>query len=134
MASENVEIVRRLLEAFDRRDNEFPFTVYDEQIVWDVIGFEMVDAAVFHGHEGVRSFWRQWLGAWERVEFEVREIIDAGDTVVSVLCQRNRGRHSGIEVEMGPYALVWTLRNGKVVRMRAFGSAAQGLAAAGVAR
>jgi ketosteroid isomerase-like protein len=36
MSRENVEVVRRLYEAFSRRDNESPFSVYDPDIEWDM--------------------------------------------------------------------------------------------------
>ena len=35
---------------------------------------------VYRGIEGVRQFWREWLSAWETVQFEY-ELIDAGNRV-----------------------------------------------------
>ena len=36
MSQENVDIVRRMLEASDRRDGAAVFAVYDPEIAWDV--------------------------------------------------------------------------------------------------
>jgi ketosteroid isomerase-like protein len=90
-------------------------------------------SGVYRGHEGVRSFWRQWLEAWESIEFRLDELIDAGDEIVALLWQVNRGRASGVEVPQGEWAQVWTLRDGRVVRVRAFGDPAEALRAVGLA-
>jgi uncharacterized protein len=133
MSSENVELVRQLYDWFAERENTKPFEVYDPEIEWDLSGFRGVDQLgferVYRGHEGVRSFWRQWLEAWESIEFRLDELIAAGDEVVALLWQVNRGRTSGLEVPQGEWAQVWTLRNGKVVRVRLFGDRAEALRA-----
>ena len=63
------------------------------------------------------QFWRDWLGAWETVEFEY-ELVDAGDRVVALIDQRMRGRSTDIEVPLGKYAQVWTFRDGLVVHWK----------------
>jgi ketosteroid isomerase-like protein len=119
VASDNVEIVRRLYEAFRRRDNETAFRLYDRDIVWAVGDFEALDIdRVYHGHEGVRSFWRQWLSAWEELEWELVEISELEDgRVRGVIHQRNKGKGTGIWVEQRPYEQIWTLADGKVIRV-----------------
>jgi ketosteroid isomerase-like protein len=88
---------------------------------------------VYEGHEGVRRFWRQWLSSWEWVEFEQERYIDAGDQVVVFQRTHARGRTSGVQTDFGDYAQVWTLRDGKVVRVQFYTDRAEALAAAGVA-
>jgi ketosteroid isomerase-like protein len=62
-------------------------------------------------------------------------VLDAGDEVVAMVShQRVWGRHSGIEIEMPPYALVFTLRDGKVVRWRSFADQESALEAVGLKR
>jgi ketosteroid isomerase-like protein len=46
----------------------------------------------------------------------LEELIDAGDKVVARVTMRGRGKESGAEVEMRVFS-IWTLRNGKVVRV-----------------
>jgi ketosteroid isomerase-like protein len=137
MSQENVEIVRGLYDAFAEGDNESPFDVYDAEIKWDVSGLQsswgsMGFDPVYHGHDGVRRFWRQWLEAWRAIEFDLRELADCGDSVLATIYQRNVGRESGIEVEQGTWWQVWTLRDGKVLTVKHFQDRAQALEAAGL--
>ena len=124
VSSENVAIVRALAEGFQRRDHERAFDFYDADIEWDVsrVGDTMLElAGVYHGHEGVRTYWRQWLSAWSDLEFEIQDVLDAGDEgVLLVRNQRQWGRHSGIVTEFPPFAQVFTFRDGRIVRMRAY--------------
>lgn len=135
MSEQNVELVRSLYEAFARRDNVSPFAAYDRDIEWEGSNWpELADLGfdhVYRGHEGVRKFWRHWLDAWVSIDFRL-ELRDAGDDVVALIWQQNCGRASGVVVEQ-VYAQVWTLRDGKVVRMRIFGDQNQALAAVGLA-
>ena len=117
MRSQNVEIVERLYDCFRRRDNDTPFTYYDRDIVWAVGEFQAVDIdRVYHGHEGVRAFWRQWLSAWDELEWELLELSELDDgRVRGVINQRNKGKGTGIWVEQRPYEQIWTLAGGKVI-------------------
>jgi ketosteroid isomerase-like protein len=72
-----------------------------------------------------------WYEAWERVEPDLRELLDAGDHVVSIEITRGRGRASGVEVELQQYG-VWTIRDGKIVRARWFTTRQEALEAAGL--
>jgi ketosteroid isomerase-like protein len=137
MSQENVEIVRTLLQGFARRDHERAFDLYDPNIEWDASKTEGINsdiAGVYHGHEGVRAYWRGWLSAWRDLDFELQDVLDAGDEVVALIHkQRQWGRHSGIETKMPPYALVFTINNGKVVRWRSFPDQRSALDAVGLA-
>ena len=108
MSQENVEIVRTLLEGFAHRQHERAFVLYDPEIEWDasrmVGGLPDDVAGVYHGHEGVRAYWRNWLSAWSDLDFELQDVVDAGDEVVALIRnQRQWGRHSGIVTEVQPY-------------------------------
>jgi ketosteroid isomerase-like protein len=137
MSQENVELVRRLLEMFARREHEAVFAFYAPDIEWDAthadaFGFSDL-TGVYRGHEGVRTYWRRWLQAWKDLEFEVEDVLDAGDEVVALIRnQRQWGRHSGIVTEMSPYGIVFTISGGKVVRWRSFSDQEQALEAAGL--
>jgi ketosteroid isomerase-like protein len=69
---------------------------------------------------------------WEGFEDDLEELIDAGDHVISVVTSRGRGRASGVEVEWAGNAGVWTIRNGKVVRVVWFSSRKDALEAVGL--
>jgi ketosteroid isomerase-like protein len=90
-------------------------------------------AEVYRGHEGVRTYWRRWFEAWRDLEFEVEDVLDAGDEVVALIVnQRQWGRHTGIATDLPPYAQIFTLRDGKLVRWRTFPVQADALEAVGL--
>jgi ketosteroid isomerase-like protein len=135
MSQADVEIVRGLLEAFQRREHERAFDFYDPEIVWEVQAAPFSDLqGVYHGHEGVRTYWRQWLSAWRDLQFEIQDVRAAGDEVVALIHnQRQWGRHSAIETASPPYGIVFTIRGGKVVRWRFFPDQQSALKAVGLA-
>ena len=132
----NVLIVRELFDAFERRDNDRAFELYDPEIEWDASAFETAipDAAgIYHGHEGVRTFWRRWLAAWKEIRFDLQDVRATGDQVVALVSdQHHIGRHSGIVTDFPPYAILFTLRDAKVVRWEVYLDQRQALAAAGL--
>jgi uncharacterized protein len=134
MSQENVEVVRSVYEASARGDSRAVLAFYDPDVVFDVthgaVG-EVAGRTVHHGHEGLRSFFRAWYDAWESVEPDLRELLDAGEHVVSVEITRGRGRASGVEVEIEQYG-VWTFLGGKIVRVTWFTDRAEALEAAGL--
>jgi ketosteroid isomerase-like protein len=136
MSRENVELVRDLAQAFQRREHERVFEFNDPEIEWDASRMETVVpdmGGVYRGHEGVRTFWRRWLSAWKDLRFEIDEVRDAGDEVVLLIRnQRQWGRHSGIATEVAPYGYVFTIRDGRVVRSCIYPDHESALAAAGL--
>jgi ketosteroid isomerase-like protein len=80
---------------------------------------------------GFAPFWRQLYEAWESYEHDCHELIDAGDDVVSIVTDRGRGRASGAEVEISAYG-VWTIRDGKIVRVVWYPTCDEALEAAGL--
>jgi ketosteroid isomerase-like protein len=134
MSQENLEIVRGIYDAYARRDDVSPFEVYAEDIVWDLsnTGRAALNMqTVYHGHEGVRQAWREGVSAFGAIDFEVEELIDAGDQVLAVIHERAAGRASGAPVESA-HTVVWTLADGKVTRLRAFDNSQQALEAVGL--
>jgi ketosteroid isomerase-like protein len=137
MSQENVEIVRRVYDAAARRDTPTVLALYDAEVELDpsrlqFAGLAGGDAGIYRGHEGLRSFFREWHEAWAVIEYDFEELIDAGDEhVISVVTRHARGRASGAEVER-PLALVWTLRGSKVARVVWFLSRADAVEAVGL--
>ena len=92
---------------------------------------ELVGAGVYHGHDGVRRFYRAYYEAWGHVDYEIEELLDLDERVVSVVKNHGRGRASGIDLEWSVPG-VWTVREGKIVRVVFFSSREEALEAAGV--
>ena len=93
----------------------------DPAIEWDArnAGIPGLDQ-IYHGHDGVRTFWRGWLDAWDEIEYEFGEptTLRDGRVAVPITRQRNRGRGTGIWIENDPYEMVWTIRDGRAVAMQ----------------
>jgi len=129
MSRENVEFVRAAFETFLAGRSDFGVELLDPDVEWDASEIPAPDiGGVYRGPEGVRQFWREWLAAWETVQFEYR-LVDAGDRVLALIDQRMRGRSTGIEVPLGEYAHVYTFRDGLIVRWKAYMSQSDGLQA-----
>ncbi len=117
MSKENVEIVRRFLE----RAQEEPDAVWD--IFEDRAEWEVPDAVtapdlagVSRGPDGVRRWFSRWVGAFEDWNYEVEEMLSGENTVAAHIHQWGRGKTSGVPVDQR-FWQVWTLRDGKAVRV-----------------
>src|SRR5687767_14427672 len=134
MSQENVEIVRRVYDAVARDDAGTVLSLYDPEIEWDFsqgpLG-SFMGRGVYHGHEGIRSWARERYEAWETIGDHCDELIDAGDQVISVVTSSGRGRASGAQVEWKHYA-VWTISDGKIVRVVWLATRSEALEAAGL--
>jgi ketosteroid isomerase-like protein len=97
LSQENVEIVRRFFDAFNRRD--FDAALKDAAPDCEVDNSSNLGEwrGVHRGHDQIRQLWRSFLEPWESVRNEIDEVIDAGDRVVTCQTGHLRGR-GGIEV------------------------------------
>jgi ketosteroid isomerase-like protein len=119
MSQENVEIVRRFLCV----DVDEALTYADPDIVWNPI-----EELPSQGHGAVRASLARWKAEWDDYEVLPEEFVDAGDQVVATVRLRGRGRGSGVEIDARFYDL-YTLREGKIVRMDQFTERSQALEA-----
>ncbi len=131
MSQENVEIVRRAYEVFNRREGESALDLYARDIEWDLSRAMLGTGEVYRGHEGVRESFRDLLTAFAAIDFEIERYEGFGEQVLATVRERYRGRGSGIEVDRRHFAL-WTVRAGKVARMRVYRERAEALEAVGL--
>jgi ketosteroid isomerase-like protein len=125
MSQENVGIVRRFLVIDDLDE---ALTYVDPGIVWNP-----VEEAPAQGHDAVRASTLRWRNEWDDYQLIPEEFAEAGDHVVVTVRFRARGRRSGIEVDARLYD-VFTLRDGRIVRMDQFTEEPDALRAAGILR
>jgi ketosteroid isomerase-like protein len=71
----------------------------------------------FRGFQGFGEAWQDWLEPWESYYIEVEEFIDAGDEVVVLSRVLAKTTPDAVAIEHRP-AAVWSLREGKIVRVR----------------
>ena len=131
MSEENVEIIRRGYEAF--ADGRIDFRFLDTEIEW--IGpREFPDLAEpRHGHEGVRQYMAKLSEVFDDYRMVAEEFIDLGNDQVLVFAREGgRGKGSGLEVQTNPTAHLYSLRDGKAIRMQSYWERAQALEVAGL--
>ena len=120
MLQENVEIVRRLVALIGQGDE----AVWDElppEFVFD-FSRRLLNPFVVRGRDKVRALAESEGQMWEggRLDWQPKELIDAGDKVLALVRVSGRGKASGVEVEAYTWS-VWTFRDGKPVEMTYFG-------------
>jgi hypothetical protein len=104
VSQENVERIRTAFENFLANSSDFGAELLAPDVEWDATDAGILDiSGVYHGPAGVAEFWREWLSAWETVQFEY-ELIGVGDNVLALIDQRMVGRSTGIEIPLGKYA------------------------------
>jgi ketosteroid isomerase-like protein len=134
--SETVELVRRVLDAHNRGADVL-LDAYDEVFDPD---FEFTPVTVgtvgspervtYRGRDGMERYYRDRAEVFAEGEVHIRSLEPAGDAVVVYARSTARGRASGAAVEED-IALVYWVRDGKVVRGEAFRSDRDALEAAG---
>lgn len=129
MSQANLEIVRRFAECWERSD-------------WDAMAQLTAPAIEHHGTVGgveeghimrgiaaMRQGHESAEQTWDEHRIEVQELVDAGDRVVVLQREHQRGRSSGIELVVDA-AVVVDLRDGRIVRIQGYMDRAVALAAA----
>jgi uncharacterized protein len=128
--SSEPETVRALFEAFNRGDMGAFLELCDPDIEWD-LSRRLIDPEIYSGREGVGEFFEQQREVWEEApRMEIDELIDAGEDVVAFVRVRGRGKGSGVEVE-AEIAQIWTIRDGKAIRLQYYGDRREALRAVG---
>jgi ketosteroid isomerase-like protein len=131
MSQENVELVKEFMDLFAAGSRDAWRDYFDPDVVWDTSASKMPFAGMYHGHEGVERFFREWLGAWRGYSIKIHEYIDADSSVMVVFNQSGIGRGSGVRADRDFFA-VYDLKNSKVVRYRQYESRQEALEAAGL--
>ena len=124
--SENVEIARKGVEAYARGDLDTALTHADPDIVWNP-----VEEAATQGHDAIRANLERWETDFEDFQATPEEYIDAGDQVLVTIHWSGRGRGSGLQVDIRTY-MVFTARDGTLIRMDEFTERSEAFEAAGL--
>jgi ketosteroid isomerase-like protein len=130
MSQENVEIVRRMYDAYARADFDSALSCLDPEIEFSQPADEP-GGGTYYGHQGVIDAFAAWTAPWSDYSVEVEALTDTGGHVLARTRHRARGKGSGIDVEHLIFQ-VWTLRNDKIVRATMYYEEAEALDAAGL--
>jgi ketosteroid isomerase-like protein len=129
MSQENVELIRRSFDAFNRGDLDAILDDLAPEYEFHPSGRFKDTQRVYRGREGFIDFWRAFRAAWEEITISTERIEDRGDRVLTLGHFHGKGSGSGVEVE-GEAAWVHTIKDGEVVHLRSFTSWKEALEAA----
>jgi len=131
MSQQNIELVKRLLDVYNERSFVENVDLIDPDIVWDMSRVQLPDTISASGPSGFLAFIEGWEEGFASERMDAEEIIDAGDRVVVVIHHRARGRISHIKTHQH-FAMVWTLREGRAVRMEVYPTREEAMKAVGL--
>ena len=114
-----IDTIRRFYDAWLSGDDKRVYATFDDDIelhpdpeaTWVGVG------EVYRGPDGVRTYMRAVYEAFEDYRPEVEKLIDLDDRVLTLAIEHGKGRGSGASVQAHRTAHLWTLKDGKAVRL-----------------
>ena len=128
MSQENVEVVRRAIDAYN--PGQDALDLFDPKIEWVTTG-RFVEPDTYRGHEEVRRYVQALRDDFEELHVEPHEPVNAGDHVIALVRFTGRGRLSSAPLDL-EFTFVFSLRAGKIVRVRNYREQTDGLEAVGL--
>jgi len=128
MSQENVEIVRRMYEAFGSGDAGATLAYFNPDVVIDAS--HRVDGRIGHGREELVAILSEWMDTWDDWREELEEIRDAGGRVLVISTQRGRGKGSGVEWE-NRFGMLYEIQDDTISRWTVYDDPNKALEAAG---
>ena len=117
----NVDVVRQLYSDFGEGNVEGILNVLTEDVAWkEPPAGKSPLAGTWNGHEGVAEFFRIVDEVSETEDFRPKEYIAQGNKVVVLGYYRFLAKSTGKRWE-SEWAMVWTLRDGKIAEFQFFG-------------
>jgi uncharacterized protein len=131
MPEENLEIVRRYFPAYEQGGLDAWAEFWHPDISWRAAEGALDDVGVFHGHDAMRRYYREWEETFDEYSTELEESIVAGDSVVAGVRGLARMKGSDAKIDIH-YAIVLSFRDGKISKGREYLSREEALEAAGL--
>ncbi len=132
MSQENVEIARRVVDAYNRRDVDTLFAeLATPDFEWYPSIVRALDGGGYRGRDGVERFAADTSENWAELQIVAEEFRDLGDRVLLLGRMEGRGRASGVPVNQ-PFVSILDFRGDRIWRNRVYFDLAEGLRAAGV--
>jgi ketosteroid isomerase-like protein len=129
VSRENLEIVQRGFEAFNAQGVEGVIPFIDPDFEATTPPDLASEPDTYRGPDGIRRWFDSFFEVMDEIRWDAREFHEAGDKVVVEFTLRARGKTTGLS--FGQEAvMVWTLRDGKAIRVDLFPTLDQALEAA----
>ena len=114
----NVDVVRQAYSAFGQGDIPAFLSLLTDDVEWIMQGPSTIPwAGTRHEPEGVAEFFSLVEETLEFEQFEPREFVAQGDTVVVLGYERSLVKSTGRTFEQ-EWAHIYTLRDGKIAKVR----------------
>ena len=126
-----MDISHRAYGHLQRDDIEGFLTYVDPEAEWHSLVLEM--EGTFHGHEGVREWWRNLRGAFPDWRPTLQEARDLGDWVLLHARAQASGAGSGVGIDQD-FWQVGKIRDGRIVYYAAFRTEREALEAVGLSQ
>jgi ketosteroid isomerase-like protein len=131
MAHENVDVVRSAYEGFNREGSPGTLPYLHADVEWDESNLPARRPGIYRGHDGILKLGQQNAELWKEIRVDIDDLVDVGaEIVVAFVRVRGRGKNTGEEVELA-MSQVWTVRDGKGVRVKLYLDRHQAMEAAG---
>jgi ketosteroid isomerase-like protein len=130
VSQENVEIVKRLLDAFNARDVEAFAEITTPDFEWTT-SMTAVEGEIFWGREGIDTYFARMRDVWDQFLALADNYRDLGDRVLWQGHLEARGLGSGVPIT-APLDILYDIRDGKISRMHSYLDHAEALRAAGL--
>jgi ketosteroid isomerase-like protein len=130
MSQENVEIVRRIYEAFSSRNFDAIAQLGHPDVEWRPYLSDL-GGEPLRGVAAVRRYLESLAAEWDELQVEAEGFREVGNTVLVFVRTSARGRESGAQAEIHA-AHVVTLRDGMIWRHRTYVDRNEALEAVGL--
>jgi len=130
MSQENVEVVRRAFENFNRRDIAAAADAFAPDAEW-VPYLAALEEEIYRGRDEIERMWREVLRDLSDFQIELVDVVaEAADAAVVKVDFIGMGRASGADIRTTVYQAA-SFGDGKVVSVQGFRTAAEALGAVG---
>jgi uncharacterized protein len=123
----SIEVVRRAIAAFNRRDLDTIRALHPPDVRVDWSASRGLEAGVYTGLSDVLKFFQTFFDMFDRIRIEPEEFIESGESIVVPNTAYMRGR-DGIET-IARSAFVFEVRDGQVVSLCLYQATSEALQA-----
>jgi ketosteroid isomerase-like protein len=119
VSRENVDLVRSLIEAYQRADFRALAEGCDEDFEFTSV-MTTVEETFYRGRDAWEAYWADMHETWEEWQVEVLQVFEGRDDTVAVITRLvGKGKSSGALVDR-TIGISYRVRNGKLWRMHSY--------------
>jgi ketosteroid isomerase-like protein len=129
VSDQNLEIVKRGIEAFNERGVEGIVPMIHPDFEATTPPSLASEPDTYRGQDGIRRWFDSFDEVMDQIRWDDHRLQQVGDRVVVEFTLRARGKTTGLDFGQDA-VMVWTLRDGKGIRIELFETLDEALAAA----